>query len=304
MIEANTQIEIFDSALTELVSPEAELICIDDSSQHTEGPVYIPAEDSVVWSDVVGDRLLKYKSGEVSVFKTPARYQNGNALDLEGRLVGCSHRDRAIVRQEHDGQWKVLVDSYEGKRLNSPNDIVVKSDGTLWFTDPSFGLTTPSEGCGGQQEQFGSFVFRFDPSTKEIDAVVTEMERPNGLAFSPDEKLLYVSDTSAVVNPSFLHHILVYEIVDGRSARRGRVFAEVVSGESDGCCVDSRGIVFPSAQDGGQVYSPDGGRWGMICVPEVCANVTFGGVVCDRLFVTAGTSLYSIQLKTQGITYP
>ena len=298
--QMKTQIEQFSTQLDELVDKEAVVTLIDNSSQHTEGPVYIPAEDSVVWSDVVGDRLLQYQGGEVSVFKSPARYQNGNALDLEGRIVGCSHRDRAIVRQEHSGEWKILIDRYNNKRLNSPNDIVVKSDGTIWFTDPSFGLTSPNEGCGGQQEQFGSFVFRFDPVTQEIDAVIKEMERPNGLAFSPDERLLYVSDTSAVVNPSLLHHILVYDIIDGRVAENGRVFAEIHPGEPDGFCVDASGNVFTSAADGVHIYSSAGVLLGKIRTPEICANLTFGGKAYDRLFITAGDSLYSIQLKTKG----
>ncbi|MEO0645521.1 MAG: SMP-30/gluconolactonase/LRE family protein [Cyanobacteria bacterium J06650_10] len=300
----STQIEISDPIMNELISPNATLVQLDNSAQHTEGPVYLPTEDSVVWSDIIGDRLLQYKAGEVSVFKSPARYQNGNALDLEGRIVGCSHRDRAIVRQAHSGEWTVLVDSYEGKRLNSPNDIVVKSDGTLWFTDPSFGLTTPSEGCGGQQEQFGSFVFRFDPNTQEIDAVIKEMDRPNGLAFSPDEQRLYVSDTSAVANSSLLNHILVYDIVEERLAKNGKVFAIVEPGEPDGFCLDEKGHVFTSAEDGIHIYTPSGLLLGKIKVPEVCANLTFGGKERDRLFITAGDSLYSIQLKTRGIHQP
>ena len=304
--EIETHIERFSDQLDQFIDIKASLTLsltlIDQSAQHTEGPVYLPAEDSVVWSDVVGDRILKYKDGKVSVFKQPARYQNGNALDLEGRIVGCSHRDRAIVRQEHSGEWQILVDRCDNKRLNSPNDITVKSDGTIWFTDPSFGLTSPNEGCGGQQEQFGSFVFRFDPATEEIDAVIKEMERPNGLAFSPDEQLLYVSDTSAVVNPSLLHHILVYDIVNGRTAKNGRVFAEVSPGEPDGFCLDTHGNLFTSAADGVHIYSPSGDLLGKIKTPEICANLTFGGKDRDRLFITAGNSLYSIQLKTRGIT--
>ena len=293
----DTKIESFSAQMIDLVDPTASLLRMDSSAEHAEGPVYIPADDSVVWSDTVGDRVFKCQANSVSIYREPARYQNGNALDLEGRIVACSHRDRAIVRQERNGQWQTLVDSYQGRRLNSPNDLVVKSDGTIWFTDPPFGLTNPQEGCGGQQEQFGSFVFRFDPATEEMDAVITEMERPNGLAFSPDEKLLYVSDTSAAVNPNLLHHILAYPLVDGRTVKAGSVFAVIDPGEPDGFCLDTQGNIFTSARDGIQIYSSKGSLLGKIKVPEVCANVTFGGKHYDQLFITAGKSLYRIQMK-------
>ncbi|MEL6902276.1 MAG: SMP-30/gluconolactonase/LRE family protein [Cyanobacteria bacterium J06606_4] len=294
-----TQIEIHDSKMTELVDAQASLILLDDSCEHTEGPVYIPERDSVIWSDTKGDRVLQWHNGKVSDFRAPARYQNGNAIDLDGAIVACSHRDRAITRQDKNGEWHILVDSYQGKRLNSPNDLVVKSDGTLWFSDPPFGLTNPQEGCGGQQEQFGSYVFRFDPKTGDITPVITEMERPNGLVFSPDERTLYVSDTSAVVSPQLHHHILAYRIVDGRSAVEGRVFAVVEPGEPDGMCVDEQGNLFTSSEDSVQIYNPAGTRLGKIMVPEVCANLTFGGKEKNQLFITAGKSLYTIELKTK-----
>lgn len=295
-----TTIERYDSKMDELVSAEASLKLIDHSSKHTEGPLYIPQDDCVIWSDTQGNRVLKYQQGKVSIFRNPARYQNGNALDLEGRIVACSHRDRAIVRQEHSGEWKVLVDSYEGKRLNSPNDLLVKSDGTLWFSDPPFGITHPEEGCGGDQEQFGSYVFRFDPETTETTAVIKEMERPNGLAFSPDESILYVSDTAAVINEQQPHHILKYQMIDHKTPVNGKVFAVVSPGEPDGFCLDHQGNIFTSSKDSVQIYSPDGKRLGKIKVPEVCANLTFGGRDNNQLFITAGKSLYTIEVKTKG----
>lgn len=297
----NTEIEIAAPIMGALVAPNAALIQLDDSSQHAEGPVYVPSDDSVVWSDVKGDRVLRWRAGEVSILREPAHFQNGNALDAAGRIVACSHGDRAIVRQGENGQWHILVDSYQGKRLNSPNDLVVKRDGTLWFTDPPFGLTQADEGCGGEQEQPGSFVFRFDPATGDIDAVITTMERPNGLAFSPDESILYVSDTSAVERPDMCHDIRAYDIIDGRTAVNERIFAVVEPGQPDGFCVDAQGNVFTSSQDSVQIYSPEGTYLGKIPVPEVCANLTFGGENRDRLFITAGTSVYTIQLKTRGI---
>lgn len=298
------KIEICDPRMEDLVSPTAVLIQLDDSSGHTEGPVYIPADDSVIWSDVSGDRVLRWHPKNpktVTIWRQPAHFQNGNALDLEGRIVACSHGDRAIVRQEHSGQWRILADRYQGKRLNSPNDITVKSDGTLWFTDPPFGLTQASQGCGGEPELPGSFVFRFDPATGDLDAVIKEMIRPNGLVFSPDESLLYVSDTSAYEDPNLYHHIRQYRLVEGRAVANGQTFAVVSPGQPDGLCVDLRGNLFVSAQDGIQVYSPAGQYLGKMPVPGICANVTFGGVQRNRLFIAAGSSLYAIDLKTQGV---
>jgi len=296
----NTQIEILVESASELVSPDAELVLLDNSSIHAEGPVYIPADGSVVWSDVKGNCVRQWHEGSVSVIRESARFQNGNALDLEGRVVACSHGDRAIIRQEKDGQWQVIVDRYQGKRLNSPNDLVVKSDGTIWFTDPPFGLTQADEGCGGEQEQSGSFVFRFDPSTGEIDAVITDMERPNGLAFSPDESLLYISDTSAVERTEMCHDIRKYDIVDGRKATNMQMFAVVEPGQPDGFCLDHHGNVFTSSEDSVQIYSPLGELLGKIAVPETCTNLTFGGEEGDRLFITTSTSLYTIETKTRG----
>ncbi|MGD1898918.1 MAG: SMP-30/gluconolactonase/LRE family protein [Phormidesmis sp.] len=293
-------IETSAERMNALISPDASLVLLDNSSIHAEGPVYIPANDSVVWSDVKGNCLRQWHDGNVSVIRDPAYFQNGNAIDLEGRIVACSHGERAIIRQESDGQWHKIVEYHQGKRLNSPNDIVVKSDGTVWFTDPPFGLTQADEGCGGEQEQAGSFVFRFDPRTGEIDAVITDMERPNGLAFSPDERRLYVSDTSAVERAEMCHDIRTYDIVNGRQATSMRIFAVVEPGQPDGFCLDCQGNVFTSSEDSVQIYSPAGEQIGKIPVPGICTNVTFGGKENDRLFITTSTSLYTIKTKTSG----
>ncbi|MEO1394631.1 MAG: SMP-30/gluconolactonase/LRE family protein [Cyanobacteria bacterium J06634_5] len=205
-----------------------------------------------------------------------------------------------MVRQEEEGQWQILVNRYQGKRLNSPNDLVVKSDGTIWFTDPPFGLTQPDEGCGGHQEQSGSFVFRFDPSTGDINAVITDMERPNGLAFSPDESLLYVSDTSAVERAEMCHDIRRYCIDENGKASNMEIFAVVAPGQPDGFCVDVQGNVFTSSQDSVQIYSPEGEQLGKIRVPEVCTNLAFGGVNRDRLFITTSHALYTMETRTRG----
>lgn len=295
-------IEIYDDRLRAIVAPETLLQKLANGAVHSEGPVYFHEDDSVVWSDAHGNRLLRWSFNDnVSVLRDPSDYQSGNYRDLQGRLVACSSGLRAIIRCEGDGEWKILVDRYEGKRLNSPNDLVVKSDGTIWFTDPPYGITEPNQGYGGEQEQPGSYVYRFDPATNEIYPVVTDMVRPNGLAFSPDESLLYVSDTAGFNIPGGPHHIRVYEVVDGRWAKNGRVFAVIEPGQPDGFRVDEHGNVFSSSQDSVQVYAPDGTRLGKIFVPETSTNLTFGGKSGDRLFITAGHSLYAIDLKTHGV---
>ncbi|MFN6538870.1 MAG: SMP-30/gluconolactonase/LRE family protein [Nostoc sp. EkiNYC01] len=295
-------IEIYDDRLLAIVRPGASLQKLANGAVHSEGPLYFHEDDSVVWSDAHGNRLLRWSpTDNVTVLRDPSDYQSGNYRDLEGRLVACSSGLRAIIRREQDGEWKVLVDRYQGKRLNSPNDLVVKSDGTIWFTDPPYGITEPNQGYGGEQQQPGSYVYRFDPVTAEIYPVVTDMVRPNGLAFSPDESLLYVSDTAAFNIPGGPHHIRVYEVVGERYLKNGRVFAVIEPGQPDGLRVDEYGNVFTSSQDSVQIYAPDGTRLGKIFVPETSANLTFGGQEGDRLFITAGHSLYVIDLNTRGV---
>ncbi len=298
-------IEIYDDRMRALVRPGASLQKVANGAVHSEGPVYFHEDDSVVWSDAHGNRLLRWSASDgVSVLRNPSDYQSGNYRDLEGRLVACSSGERAIIRREHSGQWQVLVDRYHGLRLNSPNDLVVKRDGTIWFTDPPYGITQPDQGYGGEQEQPGSFVYRFDPATGDIDAVVTDMVRPNGLAFSPDEYLLYVSDTAAFNIPQGPHHIRVYSVENGRYITNGRVFAVIDPGQPDGLSVDEHGNIFTSSKDSVQVYAPDGTLLGKILVPEICANLTFGGPERDRLLIAAGKSLYAIDLNTRGVQQP
>lgn len=291
-------VEAYDNRLFSLISENARLGRLATGAKHSEGPVYLPENDSVIWSDVSGNQLLQWSPRDgVEIIRDPSHYQNGNALDQERRLIGCSHGQRAIIRQEHNGKWNVLVERYRHYRLNSPNDLVVKRDGTIWFTDPPFGLTQPGEGNSGQQEQAGSFVFRFDPQTGELDAVITEMERPNGLAFSPDETTLYVSDSSQVQYPQGHHYIRAYDLLgNGKQVTNSRVFAVIAPGQPDGLAVDRHGNVLTTSADSIQIYTPEGIRLGKILVPEVCTNLSFGGVNGNRLFITAGQSLYVIDL--------
>lgn len=305
-------VELYDERMRELIHPEALLQKLADGAIHSEGPVYFPEDDSIVWSDAHGNRLLRWSTRDgVTVLRDPSDYQNGNYRDLEGRLVACSGGLRAIIRQEQDGQWRVLCDSFgvaqsanccQGKRLNSPNDLVVKSDGTIWFTDPPYGITEPNQGYGGEQEQPGSYIYRFDPATGEIDAVIMDMLRPNGLAFSPDEQHLYVSDSSAFNIPGGYHHVRVYDVVAGQSVTNSRVFAEINPGQPDGLRVDQQGNVWVSSEDSVQVYAVDGTHLGKILVPETVANLTFGGQKSNRLIIAAGHSLYAIELNPGATT--
>lgn len=290
---------IYDPRMESLIEPDAELEKLADGAKHSEGPVYFPEDDSVIYSDVSGDRLYRWNAAEgVSIFHQGAYYyHNGNAIDSAGRLISCSHGKRAVMRREKDGTWNILCDRYKNNRLNSPNDLIIKSDGTIWFTDPPFGLTQPEEGCGGQQEQAGSFVYRFDPNTQEIAAVIKEMERPNGLAFSPDEKILYVSDTSQIDYIQGHHYVRAYEVIEGKQTGDSTVFATIEPGQPDGLKVDTQGNLFISSADSVQVYAADGVRLGKIFVPEVVANLTFGGKEGKSLFITAGGSLYRISLR-------
>jgi gluconolactonase len=295
----NSNFEIFDERMRELLLPDEGLEKLATGATWSEGPVYLPKEDAVIWSDIPGNRLLRWSAREgLSEFLKPAGFQNGHTLDLEGRILACSHGERAVLRLEADGNWMTLVSHYQGKRLNSPNDIVVKSDGTIWFTDPDYGLIQPHEGYGGEHQQEGCFVYRFDPKTNEITAVVTDMQKPNGLAFSPDETLLYITDTSASHDADGFHHLRVYNIVNGSNAKNGRLFTEISPGLPDGFRLDVHGNLFISSEDSVQIYSPEAKCLGKIKVPEKVGNLTFGGPQRNRLFIAASSSLYAITLNT------
>lgn len=294
--------EVFDDRFLELLLPDSQLVQLATGTIWGEGPAYFAADDSLIWSDIPNNRLMRWsdKNG-CTEFLKPADFQNGHTLDQTGRLLACSHGLRAVIRLETDGTWQVLVDSYLGQKLNSPNDLVVKSDGTIWFTDPSYGLIQPSEGYGGIQEQAGCYVYRFDPVTRVLTAVITDMKMPNGLAFSLDEKTLYVSDTSFSNDPQGNHHIKAYTLTEQHRCVDGRVFAVIEPGLPDGFRIDHQGRIFTSSGDSVQVFTPDGLLLGKILVPETIGNLTFGGMAKNRLFIVASSSLYAITLNTQGI---
>lgn len=299
-----SDIVVEDPRMLQLVDPDTRLERLWTGGVWSEGPVWWE-DGSLTWSDIPNNRMLRWQPDTGgSVFRQPSGHTNGHTRDREGRLVSCEHSGRRISRTEPDGTIVTLVDRYQGKRLNSPNDVVVKSDGTIWFTDPSYGILSDDEGVKTESEIGACHVYRYDPSTGELDIVADDFEKPNGLAFSPDESLLYISDTGFSHLPDGPRHIRVFDVVEGRRLANGRIFADVRPGASDGFRIDVRGNVFTSSQDSIQVYAPDGSRLGKILVPEIIANCTFGGPDRRRLFITASTSLYAIDVLTQGAVWP
>jgi gluconolactonase len=269
----------------------------------TEGPVWFGDGRYLLWSDIPNNQMLRWdeETGAVSVFRKPSNFANGNTRDRQGRLVTCEH-GRRVTRTEYDGSLTVLMDSFEGKRLNSPNDLVVKSDGSIWFTDPPMGIAGHYEGHKAEQELPHS-VYRIDGATGVASVVTRELKGPNGLCFSPDEKLLYVIESRGV--PGKLIH--VYDMsADGRSIGKGRVFFDAGTATIDGMRADIDGNLWcgwgmgSDALDGVRVISPAGKMIGRIALPERCANLCFGGRARNRLFMAASQSIYSVFVNTQG----
>ena len=270
-----------------------------------EGPCYFRDGNYLVWSDIPNDRMMRWvDGGGVTVFRQPSNFTNGNTRDRQGRLVSCEHGARRVTRTEYDGTITVLADAIGGRRLNSPNDVVVKSDDTVWFTDPSYGILSDYEGHRAAPEYGGCYVFRFDPHAGSLERVADDFEMPNGIAFSPDERQLYIADTGGSHRKGGPHHIRVFDVLDGRRLANGRVFAQVRPGLADGFRLDTDGNVWTSAGDGVHCYAPDGVLLGKIRVPEVVSNLTFGGRNGNRLFITATTSLYSVHVAKNGAQRP
>ena len=274
-----------------------------------EGPVYFPAGGYLLWSDIPNNRIMRWleEDGHVSVFRTPSHYANGNTRDREGRLVTCEHDTRRVTRTETDGRITVLMDTYLGKKLNAPNDVVVASDGSIWFTDPGYGIDGPYEGHAAECE-LQRHVYRLDPAQGTGAVVADDFSRPNGLAFSPDEKTLYVVDSGITHGgPS---HIRAFDVAEGKLSR-SRIFADgFAPGFTDGLRTDIDGNVWCSmgwadpAEDGVRCYAPDGDLIGKVHLPESCANLCFGGKKGHRLFMTASSSVYSLFLNTTGAVRP
>jgi gluconolactonase len=272
-----------------------------------EGPVWFGDLRCLLFSDIPNDRMLRWDeaTGTVSAFRSPAHYSNGNTRDRQGRLVTCEHQTRRVTRTEHDGRITVLADSFDGKRLNAPNDVVVTQDGAVWFTDPGYGILFDYEG-GKAEFELPTNVYRIDPQSGQLSVVLDDFDRPNGLCFSPDESRLYVVDSGGP------QHIRVFDIAGGSHhgngrPTNGRVFAKMSSGTADGIRCDVNGnvwaaVAFSLDEDQGvHCFAADGAHIGKIRLPEMCSNLCFGGLRKNRLFATGSTSLYAVYLNTQGI---
>jgi gluconolactonase len=264
-----------------------------------EGPAYSAAGRFVLISDIPNDRVLRYDeiSSQTHIFRSPADFPNGRTVDRHGRFVSCEHGGRRLTRLEHDGSVSVLADSHQGRRFNSPNDVVEHSDGSLWFTDPSYGIRSDYEGHQAEEEIGGHYVYRLDTSG-ELSVVADDFTQPNGLAFSPDERELFVVDSEE-------HHIRRFDVTGARSGRLsgGDVFASDPLGY-DGIRFDSGGRLWGAAHDGLHCYEPDGTLAGKLLVPEVTANLTFGGPQRNQLYLTSTRSLYTIRVNFTGAVYP
>lgn len=298
--------EVIDKRFTRYAMGNVHLETLYEGTRWAEGPAYFAAGKYLIWSDIPNDRLLRYDetNGVVSEFLKPCRNHNGHTVDREGRLVACEHRGRCVSRIEVDGSTTILADRFDGKRLNSPNDVIVKSDGSVWFTDPTYGIDGEYEGDKAEAEQDGSYVYRIDPDTGAVSAVITDMVKPNGLAFSPDESLLYVADTGATHVENGPRHIRTFTVSDSGTLSGGEIFATTDVGLFDGFRMDIHGNIWTSAGDGVHCYTPEGDLIGKILTGEVVANVEFGGIKRNRLFICATTTLRAVYLNTQGAPRP
>ncbi|MEM1382596.1 MAG: SMP-30/gluconolactonase/LRE family protein [Pseudomonadota bacterium] len=270
----------------------------------SEGPVWFAAGRYLLWSDIPNNRIMRWDEtdGSVSVFRQPSNNANGHTVDREGRLLSCEHLTRRVTRTELNGSISVVADRFDGKRFNSPNDVVVKSDGSVWFTDPSYGILMDYEGERAESAFGGAcYVFRVS-SEGDVSVVADDYLKPNGLAFSPDEGFLYIADTGASHHPNGPKHIRRHQVHADGSLSGGDVFAECTNGLFDGFRLDRAGRIWTSAADGVHCYAPDGRLIGKVMIPELVANVCFGGPKLNRLFICGTTSLYSVYLNVNGIS--
>jgi len=301
-----TGFEVIDPRFNECLVGHVRVERLWTGARWAEGPAWFAAGRYLVFSDIPNNRMVRYDDtdGSVSTFRHPSNYSNGNTVDRQGRLVSCEHFARRVTRTEHNGSITVIADRYEGKRLNSPNDLVVKSDGSIWFTDPPYGILIDYEGERHDPEIGSNNVYRVDGATGKLSVVCNDFDKPNGLAFSLDEKYLYIADTGASHKVGGNRHIRRFELSgDGQSIGKSKVIAECTAGLFDGFRIDRDGRIWTSAGDGVHCYLPDGTLIGKILIPELVANVTFGGPKLNRLFICGTTSLYSAYLAINGISF-
>ena len=304
-------VEVVDPRFAKYKVINAAVERLYTGARWAEGPVWFGDGRYLLFSDIPNNRMLRWleDTGEVSTFRNPSNYSNGNSRDRQGRLLTCEHDARRLTRTENDGTVTVLMDRYQGKMLNAPNDLAVHSDAAIWFTDPGYGIMTNYEGHKASFE-LPTNVYRLDPKTREATVVASDLDKPNGICFSPDEKKLYLVDTGLPKHPGDPRPIYVYDVVEGVRLANKRLFVNMAPGSSDGIRCDVDGNVWsaagwgPEDYNGVHVFAPDGTLIGKIHLPEACANLCFGGAKKNRLFMAASQSLYAVYVDTQGAQIP
>ncbi|WP_299706536.1 SMP-30/gluconolactonase/LRE family protein [uncultured Tateyamaria sp.] len=298
-----TGFEVIEPEFAECFVGHARVERLWTGARWSEGPVWFAAGHYLLWSDIPNNRILRYDDtdGSVSTFRQPSNNSNGHTVDRQGRLVSCEHLARRVTRTEHDGSITVIADNYQGKQLNSPNDVVVKSDGSVWFTDPSYGILMDYEGARADSEIGACHVYRVDQSG-EISIAADDYVKPNGLAFSPDEALLYIADTGITHDADGPKHIRRHSVNADGTLSGGEVFATCTEGLFDGFRLDTHGRIWSSAADGVHCINSDGMLIGKVHIPELVGNVCFGGEKLNRLFIAGTTSLYSVFLNVNGVS--
>ncbi|QBF34206.1 SMP-30/gluconolactonase/LRE family protein [Thalassococcus sp. S3] len=297
-----TGFEVIDPEFDDCLIGHARVERLWTGARWSEGPAWFPAGRYLIWSDIPNNRMLRWDEtdGSVSTFRAASNNSNGNTVDRQGRLVTCEHLTRRVTRTEHDGSVTAIAEHFEGKRLNSPNDVVVKSDGSIWFTDPSYGIMMDYEGERAESEIGACHVYRLDPETSVVTAMAQDYVKPNGLAFSPDESLLYIADTGGTHLSGGPAHIRRHRVASDGSLSGGDVIADCTNGFFDGFRLDQAGRIWTSAADGVHCLTAEGRLIGKIHIPEIVANVCFGGPKLNRLFICGTTSLYSVFLNVNG----
>lgn len=296
-----TFFEIVDPVFAQYVMGNAPVKQLATGFDWVEGPVWFGDANCLLFSDIPNNRILRWTPDHgISTYRAPSNYANGHTRDMQGRLISCEHGLRRVTRTEHDGTITVLADAFNGKPLNSPNDVVLKSDGSIWFSDPHYGIMTNYEGFAGVQEN-PCVVYRL--TEQGLTVMIDDLNCPNGLAFSPDERHLYVADTGRMFSQD-KQAIYVYDCAPDGRLSGGRHFHTITPGCADGIRVDQDGNIWSSAADGVHCIAPDGHLMGKIFVPELVSNLCFGGRAKHELYITATTSLYRIALNRKGAQKP
>ena len=277
-----------------------EFTKIHSGMKWAEGPCYIKSHKKLYFSDIPNNHLLSWDGDNIKIEKNPSNFINGNTEDLEGNLISCSHGGRCIYKTDINGNTTTLVDKYLDKKLNSPNDVVVKSDGSIWFTDPPYGILSDYEGYKGDMEYGACYVFRYDPKENNLEVVSKDFLKPNGLAFSVNEDKIYIADSGGSHDVNAPNQIMVYDVIENRILKNGKVFHKFNPFFADGFRVDKDDNVWTSAGKGIKCFSPQGEVIGQLLLPDLVANLTFGGENNNILYVTSSSNLYSMELNQQG----